>query len=1197
MSACCLPVALSVVHDNVLVASASGKVLAVNSCAATQFALPVDGVEGGDIFALTGIVRAEWKQWVLRLTNARGPLAITWVNTCIQASQETFTGHIIREVKCECSCTQDHYIVICRTDSGRAEVETQHSQVYGRTRPTTASVTMDESSIIVGFDRGAENLWGWKADEVVGKRIEMLMPNSFADGHAAHTRSALMLPPLRKQCSGAKAQRNNVKQNRRLIATLRSGAEVCVSVSVVEEGSAEGEPRVFKANVRLITGEEEEERLKRIYESIVRSAADAIIVVNEHSMVVEFNPAAEKMLGYTQREMIGKCMDILLPDDVVAHHAGYIRKLVEECTEEAAPDFARALEPFTARMVQAKKKDGTLVDVSISISEVPMEHTDDRKFAAFLRDISATVHNIEALKQEALQLTRTRDELEAASNLKDAFLANTSHELRTPLHAIIGMTELMKQQLEANKDEIASILPNMPIDLDTIDASAWEVLAHVTDLLDYSRLKHDREGFCGSLALKAVDVKELIERAVRTTTHLLAPGVDVRLHLPDRVPCVYADPRRLLQVLINLLSNAMKFTSEGSITISVRHEPGSELRGDGVSDEEELGEDEEEREGAHENDEDEHHLARTQRPSSCPGESPQDELASSTARDRNAPRLDGHMVIAVQDAGIGIASHQLPHIFDPFVQWNTESSERESGLGLGLAITKELVEVQGGTIHATSIEGCGSRFFFTVPVVADDGVPKDAADPADRLRLTVSERRHSCQSLRSNPSVEQRRGSNNSEEVVVVNKEEDYPEMSQRPYILVVDDSKTSCLILKRTLTSHNMIVHVAHNGIDGLAMIEKMRDGANSRFDLVLLDVMMPQIDGYTVCERIREQFTPNSLPVILLTAKARVPDIVRGFTAQANDYLMKPFNTMELLARIRSHVRLSRIHASYERFVPHEFLTLLGKEDITMVRVGDKKTLHMGVMFADIRNFTHISEKLGNDRTFELLNGLFDQFGPVIRSFGGFVDKYIGDALMVLFPEVGMNMVHCVCAMYDTLAEFNRLRRDEYGDIRMGAGLHSGTLVLGTVGEARRMDTTVISDTVNVASRIEGVTKVFTTNALMSSALYEELLGKQESDEERAVLRSLVRQIGSVHLKGKAQQLHLFELLIALDEEERTAKLAVPFGELFQVLEEGNSEAVTAFLDSLVACYPTDSVLGYYHRAVKSGVHIGLACIKDVE
>src|SRR5262249_45968050 len=150
----------------------------------------------------------------------------------------------------------------------------------------------------------------------------------------------------------------------------------------------------------------------------------------------------------------------------------------------------------------------------------------------------------------------------------------------------------------------------------------------------------------------------------------------------------------------------------------------------------------------------------------------------------------------------------------------------------------------------------------------------------------------------------------------------------------------------------------------DGRAALATIAAGL--RPDLIILDVMMPHMSGYEVSQRLREQFPAQEMPVVMLTAKNGVADILTGFEGGANDYLVKPFSKNELLVRIRTHLRLAKINMAYGRFVPHEFLDLLGQESIVDVKLGDQVQMEMTVLFSDIRGFTSISERMTPQENF---------------------------------------------------------------------------------------------------------------------------------------------------------------------------------------------------------------------------------------
>jgi hemerythrin len=179
----------------------------------------------------------------------------------------------------------------------------------------------------------------------------------------------------------------------------------------------------------------------------------------------------------------------------------------------------------------------------------------------------------------------------------------------------------------------------------------------------------------------------------------------------------------------------------------------------------------------------------------------------------------------------------------------------------------------------------------------------------------------------------------------------------------------------------------------------------------------------------------------------------------------------------------RLDTITKAYSRFVPRQFLNLLGIEDIRKVELGQQIERKMTVLFADIRSFTSLSETMSPQENFNFLNSYLIQMEPVIAAHGGFIDKYIGDAIMALFPDSPDQALHCSQAMLQRLEEYNDGRqRAGYRSIKIGIGINTGIVILGTVGGAERMDGTVIGDAVNLAARMERMTKEYRASVLIS-------------------------------------------------------------------------------------------------------------------
>ena len=350
------------------------------------------------------------------------------------------------------------------------------------------------------------------------------------------------------------------------------------------------------------------------------------------------------------------------------------------------------------------------------------------------------------------------------------------------------------------------------------------------------------------------------------------------------------------------------------------------------------------------------------------------------------------------------------------------------------------------------------------------------------------------------------------------------PSQSAGDYrVLVVDDEPVNVQALVNYLSLAKYEAVTAANGQEAL---EFLASGAGC--DLVLLDVMMPKLSGFEVCQKIRERFTSAELPVILLTAKNRVSDLVSGFSAGANDYLTKPFASDELLARVKVHLELAKISDSYARFVPRQFLEQLGKERILDVQLGDQVQREMTVLFSDIRDFTKMAERMTPAETFQFVNQYLGAMEPAITQHNGVIDKYVGDAVMALFPHSADDAVNAALDMFRRLEDFNRERAAAgKPPVQIGIGLHTGPLMLGTVGARKRMDTTVISDAVNLASRVENLTKAYGVPLIVTE---ETFAGLRDRDA------AAYRRIDRVLVQGKSQPVVLYELLAA-DEPVRCA------------------------------------------------------------
>lgn len=236
--------------------------------------------------------------------------------------------------------------------------------------------------------------------------------------------------------------------------------------------------------------------------------------------------------------------------------------------------------------------------------------------------------------------------------------------------------------------------------------------------------------------------------------------------------------------------------------------------------------------------------------------------------------------------------------------------------------------------------------------------------------------------------------------------------------------------------------------------------------------------------------------------------------------------FNNMAQIIQDYS-ARLEALVDAYGRFVPHDLLRLLDKSSILEVHLGDQTEKEMSVLFSDIRNFTSISEKLTPQDNFNYINNYLSRVGPHIRAHNGIIDKYIGDAVMALFPERVEDALDAALKMQSVANDHNAdLRNSSYPPVKIGIGLHVGKVMLGTIGETQRMDGTVISDSVNLASRLEGMSKKYGCNIIISDAV----LGKIAQRD-----KYMLRLVDKVAVAGKTESVTLYEVF---NEDERVQR-----------------------------------------------------------
>ena len=518
------------------------------------------------------------------------------------------------------------------------------------------------------------------------------------------------------------------------------------------------------------------------------------------------------------------------------------------------------------------------------------------------------------------------------------------------------------------------------------------------------------------------------------------------------------------------------------------------------------------------------------------------------------------IVVTVADTGIGIPQEKFERIFESFEQADGTTAREYGGTGLGLAISKQLVELQGGRIWLASTVGVGSQFSFSLPVAKEQ--VRETAESSGRSTLDYS-------LLAQEVDAEE-------EEVEEV---EEAIATGDEFKILIVDDEPINLQVLANNLSLENYSITQANNGLEALELIEN-----GFKPDLVLLDVMMPRMTGYEVSQKIREKFMANELPILMLTAKNQVSDLVEGFTSGANDYLTKPFNKKELLARIKTHLNLLKINSAYGRFVPQDFLKFLGRESILDVRLGDHVQKEMAILFSDIRSFTNLSEEMTPQENFDFINNYLKEVSPVVRNHRGFIDKYIGDAVMALFPESADDAVQSAICMQKQVAGYNEeLKLKNIHPIAIGVGVHTGTLMLGTIGERERMESTVISDAVNLASRLEGLTKFYGAGILISENTLEELRENYQ-----------YRFLEKVTVKGKKKAVGVFEIYDHEGEEIQKLKeeTSVIFTEAVELYSQQKYAEAEEKFEEILRINPGDRVARLFGDRCQEYREFGRIC-----
>jgi PAS domain S-box-containing protein len=452
-----------------------------------------------------------------------------------------------------------------------------------------------------------------------------------AMGHVARTREPLIIPSYHEWL-GRSGQYADVTVHSVMAAPLLIGRRLVGAIATVHSDPS----RVFGAedlrllnmfapqaaiaieNARLYAAAQ---RQKQYFEELVQNSPVAIVTLDTNQNVMTCNPAFEKLFGYPQAEAIGRNLD-----DLVA---------TEATRSEAVRYTQQALSRPVHGIGRRRRRDDTLVDVEVLAVPVFVE---------------GQRVGLMALYHDITELLHARREAEAASSAKSQFLASMSHELRTPLNAIIGYSEMVQEEVEELEQ------PAIAADVAKIRTAGKHLLSLINDILDLSKIEAGKM----DLFLERFDVPALVEEVATTVQPLVEKNANrLEVHCPPNVGTMLADLTKVRQMLLNLLSNACKFTQRGTITLAVARE-------------------------------------------------------QAAGEDR--------VVLRVIDTGIGMTPGQMERLFEAFAQADASTTSKYGGTGLGLAITKRFCQMMGGDVSVESESGRGSTFTIRLPAGSPEGV-------------------------------------------------------------------------------------------------------------------------------------------------------------------------------------------------------------------------------------------------------------------------------------------------------------------------------------------------------------------------------------------------------------------------------------------------------------------------------------------
>ncbi len=596
------------------------------------------------------------------------------------------------------------------------------------------------------------------------------------------------------------------------------------------------------------------EEIKIQSDTIINSVDSMIIVNDMDGNVIFVSPSVEKMLGYTVEEISGdKWWEVTYDDP---QQADKVKKAISNYVFFYTKDFT----DISKRQIKTKSGDYKWIEWQLSKGV-------NGTYISIGTDITNRI-------TEQIELKKAKETAEKSLKVKDEFLANMSHEIRTPLNAVVGFTDLLletelsveqREHLETmkNSGEILNSLINNVLDLAKLDSNKLEIEnisfnlhKNIYEIVKLMRLRADEKGISLYLIID-----------------------------PNTPTQVFGDPTRLSQILLNLIGNAIKFTNEGSVTVTVR----------------------------------------------------QVEEYS----------IKSKIHFEILDTGIGIVSNKINTVFGAFTQAKSDTSRIYGGTGLGLAIVKKLVKLLNGDISVKSEFGQGSVFDLNLSFKKD-------------------------KTIISSAEIENR----TPKDVQLGLK------------ILLVEDNKTNQILAKTRLERWGCTVAIANNGIEGVKKVQY------NMYDIILMDIQMPIMDGYEAAKIIKNDLSKKTsqIPIIAMTAYTSKNDIQRALDVGMNDYIFKPFKTNDLFSLLLKYSGSKNNIIENEVRIVEEKKELLNEEKYTDLKYLKEETLNESAILKllieqflnDLDDFLTILDLGLEDKNWDLLHGATHKIKPSVSMFG---------------------------------------------------------------------------------------------------------------------------------------------------------------------------------------------------------------------